>query len=532
MLKFMRTHAASWFIKIIIGAIVVVFVLYFGKTGEERKKLAVATVEDTSITKKEFDRVYRNLFENYKKIFGQQLTPDLLKGLDIKQQVLDQLIDAAVIQQWCKNIGLRVTEEELRQIILQNPAFQRGGQFDRYLYEQFLRGIGYDNETFLVQMQRELLNQRLGNIIGDTAVILTEEEVKELYFLENGKINLSFVKVSPHAFAKRVTVTQGELERYYADHKEEYRAPSVVKVIYLRFSPDEYRKEVKVSPQEVQEYYDINKVEYIQEGKKKRLDEVKGEIVSVLSKEKAKDLAAIHAEDAAYQAKKKGGLKPYANEAGLQVREGGPFKAGESLKGLGVKEKLSSIAFTLDVNEISSAFKDGDDYFVLQVVDKIPPQVLSLERVREQIKEALVSSLAQKLAQGTAQELLTAWRKGAGFLELLRRYGLNVDETGFFKRSSSSPPGIGPLGAYAGKIASLTLEAPWPEDIAEMKDAFVVIKLQGVEKIDEKGYEKENDAYRKRLYSYKGRQFLQGWLAAMKKKADITINQELLGEYR
>jgi peptidyl-prolyl cis-trans isomerase D len=640
MLKFMRTHATSWFIKILLTLIIVVFVLWGMGSIKSKKETIVATVGGDSITRVEFDRAYRtvedNYKENYKQLFGEQPSPDFLKGLNIKQQVLDQLIDDRVKQQEAQKIGLGVGDEELRDTIMRNPAFQRDGAFDSYLYEQFLRNIGLDTATFPVLLKRELMNQRLGALVADTAVILTDEEEKELYFLENAKIKLGFVVLSPQAFAKQVTVTQGDLERYYAEHKEEFRTPAQVKVLYLRFSPDAYLKEVEVSPKDIEEYYAMNreqyqrparvqirhilirvspdadpqavekarlkagkvlteargganfaalarqysddasaskggdlgyasrgelepalaqvvfalrkgeigpvvrtsygfhivKVEAIQEGKKRALEEVKKEITTRLLQEKAKYRAAMHAEDAAYQAKKKGGLKPYAAEMRLPVREAGPFKAGEPLKGAGLTAKLFSIAFTLDANEVSSAFQQGEDSFVLQVVDKIPPQIPSLEKVRGQIEAAFVSSVTRGLAQGTARDLLTAWKKGAGFEGLLRRYGLKLAETGFFPRSSASPPGIGPLGAFAGKIATLTLEDPWPDDIAEVNGAYIVIKLQGVERVDPRRYEAEKDTFRKRLGGYKGMQLQQGWLTALKQRVKIDINQEIVGEYR
>jgi peptidyl-prolyl cis-trans isomerase D len=636
MLKFMRTHATSWFIKIILTLIIVVFVLWGMGSIKSKKEMVVATVGGDYITRAEFARAYDNMEENYKQIFGGQLSPDFLKGLNIKQQVLDQLIDSRVKQQEAQRIGLGMSDEELRETIVSNPAFQRDGEFDSYLYEQFLRNISLDTATFPVLLKRELMNQRLWGLVGDTAVILTDEEVRELYFLENAKINLSFVRLSPPAFAKQVTVTQGDLERYYAEHKEEFRTPAQVKILYLRFSPDAYLKEVEVSPKEIEEYYAMNreqyqrpervrirqilirvsadadpqtvekarlkagkvltearrgadfaalarqysddasaskggdvgyvsrgeiepalgqavfalrkgeigpvvrtsygfhivKVEDIQEGKKTPLTEVRKEIASRLLQEKAKYRAAMHAEDAAYQAKKKGGLKPYAAQARLLVREAGPFKAGESLKGAGLTEKFASIAFTLDANEVSSTFQQGEDSFVLQVVDKIPPQIPSLEKVRGQIEAAFVSSVARGLAQSTARDLLTTWKKGAGFGELLRRNGLKLAETGFFPRSSASPPGIGPLGAFAGKIATLTLEDPWPDDMAEVNGSYIVMKLQGVERVDARRYEAEKETFRKRLGGYKGMQLQQGLLTALKQKVKIDINQDILGEYR
>ena len=629
MLKFMRTHATSWAIKILLVLIIIVFVLWGVGSIKQKEETVVATVGHQSITTEEFERLYNNIVANYERIFGQQLSPDFLKGMDIKQQVLDRLINATVVQQEVEEIGLQVTDEELREAIKQDPTFQRGGKFDRGLYEQIVRNLG---PQLLVQIHQDLVNQRFVKLIGDTAVILNEEEVKELYAVENEKISLSFVKVSPEGFAKKVVVTEDELEQYYAEHKEEFSTPSQVSVLYVRFSPNAYLNEVAVSPQEVQDYYNVNreqyqspeqvsirhilirvgseaapeevdkakqkaekilaearqganfaalarqysddpsaseggdvgyfargemepafektvfslrkgeigpvirtsqgfhivKVEDVQKEKSKSLDEAEEDIISLLKWEKAKNLAAMNAEDAAYQAKKREGLKPYADEKGLQVRNGGPFIAGKG----GYEEKMSSIAFTLDAGDISSAFQDGEDYFVLEVTDKVPPLIPPLEEVTERVQGALVSSSAQGLAQSTAQNLLEAWKKGEGFEELLKANGLRVQKTGFFKRSSASPPSIGPLGADADEIATLSREAPWPDDIVGVNGAFIVARLDKVERVDEKEYEKENTAYHTQLNNRKTIELFKAWLTVAKQRADIEINEKLLGRYR
>jgi len=186
----------------------------------------------------------------------------------------------------------------------------------------------------------------------------------------------------------------------------------------------------------------------------------------------------------------------------------------------------------LGAGEISSAFQDGEDYFVLQVVDKTSPQIPPLEAVKGRVQKALASSLVQGMAQGVAQDLLNTWKKDGGFWELLRANNLRVEKTGSFKRSSPSPPGIGPLGASAGEIAALTPNDPWPEDIIEVDDAYVVLKLGAVKEVDEEAYEQEKTAYHDRLSGRKGSELLQGWLAAKKKEVPIKPNEELLGQYR
>ncbi len=238
------------------------------------------------------------------------------------------------------------------------------------------------------------------------------------------------------------------------------------------------------------------------------------------------------AEDSAYKAKKRGGLKAYAEGEGFEVREVGPFAQGEPIPELGNKKKFSSIAFTLGKDEISSAFQDGEDYFILQVVHKVPPRIPPLEEVKEKVREAFVSSVAKDLARNTAESFLKTWREGQGFDKLLMANGLKVEETGYFKRSSTSVPRIGSMGRFVEEVASLTPEDPWPAEVAEMADAYFVIKLRGVKKASQTDYEKDRNTYRKRLYDLKRGELLLRWLTAMKQGAEIEVNQELLGLYR
>lgn len=632
MLKFMRTHATSWIIKSLLIVIILVFVLWGMGSIRGNREAIVAKVGDAYVSRSEFERAYQAMLNNYREALGDRLTPELLKRLNLKGQVLDRLIDGALIEQGGEKIGLRVGNKELMDTITHNPSFQRNGIFDRSLYEGFLGTIGIDHPYFLALLQRGLIDQRVTSFIRDLAAIVAEEEARAIYAAERGRINLSFVAVPPEAFVKSVRWTDGDLERYYAEHKEEYRAPAQVRFIYLRLSPKSYLDQVRVSSQEVEEYYAQNrgnyqrpeqvrlrhilirvapgahpdvegkararaqdvlskakggedfaqlarrysedatatkggdlglvsradidptigrvafslrkgeigpivrsnygfhilKVEERREGMERPLSEVREEIAALLKRQKAKERAAMEAADASYQARNKGGLKVVAEGRRLKVAYGGPCVAG---KVAGDMERLAAVAFTLEEKGVSSPFQAGDDYIVLEVVEKIPPRPLPLAQVREKVKGAFVASRAKELAGTAARELLAAWKKGEGFGELLRRYGLRVEETGYFPKNST-PPRIGHLGAFSLQAATLTMNSPWLEEVVEAGNSFFVIKLQGVEEVDDKLFKGERDQFVKRLAEYKGVVLKQGWLAATKKTVEVKVNQELLEGYR
>jgi len=636
MLRYMRTHATSWIIKILLGLIIVVFVFWGMGRMKSKKETVMATVGDTLITIGQFDRSYRDLLDYYTQIFGQRLSPDLLRNLNMKQQVLEQLVTTALFHEAAQHLGILVSTEEVKNAIVENPAFQREGRFIRDLYLDALVRSGLDTGSFEEMLQRDLIIRRAQGLVRDTAVMIPDRELRDLYFFENEKITLSFVKVTPESFKDKTKVDQKELKQYFAEHKEEFRSRPKVKVDYLRFSPTDFMGEVTVSPGEIEDYYADNieryrkpkrarvrqilvkvdraaeddekaqarekaekvleeagkeadfaelarkhsddlsasrggdmgyvaqgtllpavdrvifalgkgeispivetergftifKVEDVQEETVRPLEEVKDEVISRLKNEKAADLAAIHAEDAAYKAKKRAVLEAYAEAEGLTVNEAGPFSPGDSIEGLGRRKTFSSTAFSLSKGEISPAVQDGEDYFVLSVVDKIPPQLPTYEQIEARVREAFVSLRTKEIAQETAGSLLSAWKAGDGFEELLAKNNLKLEKTEFFTRNADTAPGIGPLSQYADEISTLTFEDPWFPEMAELAGSYFVIKLEEVQKADQQQFGKEQTAYQQRLEGLEAGVMLQRWAMEMREQGTVKINQELLDRYR
>ena len=73
MLDFMRKHANSWFVSLIIGAIVVVFVLWGIGTMRSAQFQKVAEVDGTKIYLPEYLRAYQNLVRTYQERSGRRL---------------------------------------------------------------------------------------------------------------------------------------------------------------------------------------------------------------------------------------------------------------------------------------------------------------------------------------------------------------------------------------------------------------------------------------------------------------------------
>ncbi|PJC75751.1 MAG: peptidyl-prolyl cis-trans isomerase, partial [Syntrophobacterales bacterium CG_4_8_14_3_um_filter_49_14] len=199
MLELMRKHARNWLMKVILGIIIIVFIFYFGTMGGRQKAETIATIDGKTIAIVDFQREYENLIDFYRRRYGEMLTDDLLKKLNLKQQAFDNLIHQAIILHQANKLKLEVTTSEVTASILSLPAFQRNGVFDDRIYRQMLRSNKMTPEEFEERQKKLLTIAKVENLIFD-AVQISDQEVYDLYRFQNEKININFLQFPPKDF--------------------------------------------------------------------------------------------------------------------------------------------------------------------------------------------------------------------------------------------------------------------------------------------------------------------------------------------
>jgi len=213
--KFMRKHATSWFIKIALGLIIVVFI-FWGVGGFRGDQGAVvAKVGNTVIDVRSYREAYQKMVEFYRKQYKGQWNEQMLKLLDIKHRVLNQLVDQVLIDQEAKRLHITVSKQELAQSIESMPAFQRNGHFSRRLYLDLLRYNRIEPADFEASKMRELLYEKVKSLVADPASFVTDAELNRLLTLQFEKRRLAYVKISSKVFLDQLKVTNEDLKKYY-----------------------------------------------------------------------------------------------------------------------------------------------------------------------------------------------------------------------------------------------------------------------------------------------------------------------------
>ena len=167
MLKFMREKTGSWFIKVILGLISLVFVFWGAGSFQSNRMITVATVNGAPISAEDYREAYNRLLEQYRQQFGGNLDENILNMLNLERQALDGLVDQSLLRQEAKRLNIRVSDEELVESIRQIPAFQSNGAFDRELYNRVLVMNRLTPETFETMQRDSLLVEKMRTFIAD-----------------------------------------------------------------------------------------------------------------------------------------------------------------------------------------------------------------------------------------------------------------------------------------------------------------------------------------------------------------------------
>ena len=142
----------------------------------------VAQIEDEKIPLDEFWRVYDN---EYKKLREQYPDKKEIEEDKLKDRVLGMLVDRTVLLIAARNAGIKVTEDELKQAIINTVYFQRNGVFDPNVYKRALKLSRVTPRSYESGLKNDLVISRMSNLIGETAE-LSSEELKILESIKGG----------------------------------------------------------------------------------------------------------------------------------------------------------------------------------------------------------------------------------------------------------------------------------------------------------------------------------------------------------
>ncbi|MCS3458945.1 peptidylprolyl isomerase [Aeromonas sp. BIGb0445] len=259
MLDKLREGAQGTVAKVILGLIILSFALAgVGSYLNGPARTAPAIVNGTEISQQALENAYRNERARMESQMGEAFSqlaanPDYMK--QFRRSVLDRLIDQALVDTKAHELGLRVSDEQIKQAIVAMPEFAKEGKFDNDLYLQLIRRANMTPEMFRDSLRQDMVRQQLvGALLGTEFALKSEaEQLDKLY---NQTRDLRLVRLAADKYLGEVKVSDEEVAQFYKSNSNRFMSDEKVKVDYLLLDAASLSKEIKVTEQEAKDYYD------------------------------------------------------------------------------------------------------------------------------------------------------------------------------------------------------------------------------------------------------------------------------------
>ena len=438
MLDFMRKQTRSIGVKIIFGIISLVFVFFgVGGSGDTSPIETVATVDNRPISARAFQRAYENVKTSYQNIYKDKWTPELAQSFNLKDQTLQQLIDMQLMEAEAQQIGLTVTDDEVREAIVDLAAFQAYGEFSSERYRRLLRAYRMTPREFEDDQRTQLLTNKMRDLIV-SSVHVTDAEARELFDSRQEKVDLEFIKIASADFLDAVTLEPDALETFYNTHRESFRQPERVRFTYTAYPADHFATDITVSDAEIETVYTAQKDNRFTTKERVQARHI---LLNVAPDAAEEDKADVRTAITALRERVKAGedfaaLAEEHSEDTASGAKGGDL--GFFTRGRMVKE-FEEAAFSLPVGEVSDIVETQFGFHIIKVEAKEAEQARPLEEVAEEIREELVSEQAQEKAKEAAQEDQQQIQSGATLKDLVEARGLTVVESSLLARDETVP---------------------------------------------------------------------------------------------
>ena len=338
----------------------------------------------------------------------------------VQKDILTALTQQAYLLEGAKRMGVVVSDEQLKKIIMQQTVFQENGVFKESLYKDYLAKNNLKEEAFLDSLRSDFSLQAVFNLIQSSQIIADSQITQAIHLFEAPRTIRTFT-FSQNQFFDKVDTSDKALQAYYDGHKKDFIQAQGLKFDFIVLNGNDVIKQIQVSDAEAKAYFDKNQatlpakrqvahilVAFPQGADDKAKAAAKAKAEEVLAKVKAKpaDFAAL--------------AKQYSQDPG-SAQNGGDL--GFFAKDGTMVKPFEDAAFSLKQGEISSLVETQFGYHILKVLEVGQ----SFESQKANIVQTLQQEKIKTAVDGKKKQLVEAAVKhGGDIAAVAKETGLNV----------------------------------------------------------------------------------------------------------
>ncbi len=283
------------------------------------------------------------------------------------------------------------------------------------------------------------------------------------------------------------------------------------------------------NPVRTEQGYHIIRVDEVTEESQKSFEESKQQIIDKLLEEMARKKITGDADNFYEAVYRSENLLDNARKMGIEIQIADNILKESGMPFSGNDLKIAEEVFQMKSGDISRLIRIGDEYAVVQVLEKKKERIPALDEVRTLVENDFIKEQALLYATKKAESIIEALLKSpADFESIAKQYELEWIDLDPLSRTSGFVPNLGKSPAVSEMLSSLSISAPvFPQPIL-LADGAAVVRLTRVDRASDELFAKESPAFGAWVSEVRKTELLKGWIRALKDKSSIEMNQKLM----
>jgi len=391
----------------------------------------VATVGGQPISQQEFSMALQERQNYLQRLIGKGVDPSLLDSPELRFAVLDGIIRQRLLVNQAVRSNVLVSDEQLQQIITEQPAFQDDGKFSHARYVELLKRQNTSEIGFEATLRRDLMLQRVNGAYLGTAIV--PNSVAERLLRANAQQReVSQSVLDPDKFAAQVKVDDPTVKAYYDSHQSDFQVPEQARVEYVVLALDAIAAHTDISADEIKQFYEQNLKQYAR-GEERQASHILITVDAQATPEQ-KQAARAKAEQLLKQVKQN--PASFAELAKNNSQDPGSAAKGGDLGSFprGAMDKpFDDAVFSMKPGEISNLVESRYGYHIIKVTGE---KKHSFDEARKQVELDLKRQKAGKKFADLAEQLNNqVFEQGDSLKPAADALKLPVQTSGWISRS-------------------------------------------------------------------------------------------------
>lgn len=469
MIQLIRQRVQGVFAWLILSLIAFVFVFMGAESlFSSSQSTTVATIGDRAITQEQWDRSYQTISR-----LKQPASTQEAKAL--RQEVLTQLVEATVLSEVARDLGIHVSDSHVQQALWSMPIFQEDGQFSPERYYRTLHELSLDDAALRDEVRTQMALQQLTSGIIQSAFVLDSDVDMLVHFMEQ-KRDFGYTLVEKAPFENQVKIQPDDVRALYEERPWQFRVDEQVAVEYVELSLSEIMSQMTISEEAMAEFYTANASRYTSSPMVRVAHILISNQNDKEGRTPAERLSLVQAELDAGTAFESVAAT-YSDDL-MSAQEGG------SLDWFGMGAMVPTFeqaAFALDVGAMSEPVDTPFGTHLILKMDERDAETLPFDMVKDSVREDMVREQSEERLFGAIESLSILAFEQPNSLEPI------ADELGLTVKRAEPFAEKGGLGIFSMPVV---IEAAFSPEVKEERlnsdmlqinaETFIVLRVTDV----------------------------------------------------